>query len=64
MIYCGKKCKGIAPISIFRQQQPVINIVVAGYLANVVSIEFYDFRKVIIEGIKFKIMFSAPFDSF
>jgi hypothetical protein len=48
----------------FRQQHPVINIVVAGYLAAVVFVEFYDFRKVVIDGIKFKILFPAPFDSF
>lgn len=29
-----------------------------------VSVEFYDFRKVVIDGIKFKILFPAPFDSF
>ena len=28
------------------------------------SVEFYDFRKVVIDGIKFKILFPAPFDSF
>lgn len=28
------------------------------------SIEFDDFRKVVIYGIKFKILFTAPFDSF
>lgn len=28
------------------------------------SIEFDDFRKVVIDGIKFKILFTAPFDSF
>ena len=30
----------------------------------VVSVEFDDFRKVVIDGIKFKILFTAPFDSF
>ena len=63
------KHKGIAPLRglclcVFRKQHPVINIVVAGYLAAVVSVEFYDFRKVVIDGIKFKILFPAPFDSF
>ena len=28
------------------------------------SVEFYDFRKVVIHGIKFKVLFPAPFDSF
>ena len=28
------------------------------------SVEFDDFRKVVIDGIKFKILFPAPFDSF
>lgn len=28
------------------------------------SIEFDDFRKVVIDGIKFKILFPAPFDRF
>ncbi len=27
-------------------------------------VEFDDFRKVVIDGIKFKILFPAPFDSF
>ncbi len=30
----------------------------------VVAIEFYDFRKIVINCIKFKILFPAPFDSF
>ena len=34
------------------------------YLAAVVFVEFDDFRKVVIDGIKFKILFPAPFDSF
>ena len=34
------------------------------YLAAVVFVEFDDFRKVVIDGIKFKILFQAPFDSF
>ena len=50
---CQNKHKGIAPLRVlclcvFRKQHPVINIVVAGYLAAVVSVEFYDFRKVVI----------------
>ena len=28
------------------------------------SVEFYDFRKVVIDSIKFKVLFPAPFDSF
>ena len=28
------------------------------------SVEFYDFRKVVIYGIKFKVLFPTPFDSF
>jgi len=29
-----------------------------------VSVKFNDFRKVVIDGIKFKVLFPAPFDSF
>ena len=66
---CQNKHKGIAPLRVlclcvFRKQHPVVDIVIAGYLAAVVSVEFYDFRKVVIDGIKFKILFPAPFDSF
>ena len=62
MIYCGKKCKGIAPISIFFFFFPVIKIVITGNLPAVVSIEFYAFRKIVINCIKFKILFPAAFD--
>ena len=38
--------------------------VITGNLPAVVSIEFDDFRKIVINCIKFKILFPAPFDSF
>lgn len=42
---------------------PVINVVVAGNLSAVVSIEFDNLRKIVVDGIKFKILLPTPFDS-
>lgn len=61
--------KGIAPLRVlclcvFRKQHPVVDIVITGNLPAVVSIEFDDFRKIVINCIKFKILFMAPFDCF
>lgn len=42
---------------------PVINVVVAGNLSAVVSIEFDNLRKIAVDGIKFKILLPTPFDS-
>ncbi len=66
---CQNKHKGIAPLRVlclcvFRKQHPVVDIVITGNLPAVVSIEFDDFRKIVINCIKFKILFPAPFDSF
>ena len=47
-----------------RQQHPVINIVITGNLAAVVSIQFNNLRKIVIDRIKFKILLFTPFDSF
>ena len=66
---CQNKHKGIAPLRVlclcvFRKQHPVVDIVITGNLPAVVSIEFDDFRKIVINCIKFKILFPVPFDSF
>ena len=63
---CQNKHKGIAPLRVlclcvFRKQHPVVDIVITGNLPAVVSIEFDDFRKIVINCIKFKILFPAPF---
>ena len=42
----------------------VIDIVVAGDFAAVVSVEFDDFRKIVVDCIEFKVLFTTPFDSF
>lgn len=43
---------------------PVINIVVAGNLVAVVSVEFDDPREIIVDCIEFKVLFRTPFNSF
>lgn len=51
-------------IEVLRLKRAVINIVVAGDLAAVVSVEFYDLGEIVVDSIKFKILFPAPFDRF
>lgn len=42
---------------------PVINVVVAGNLSAVVSVEFYNLWEIVINSIKFQILFPTPIDS-
>lgn len=42
----------------------VINIVVAGNLAAVVSVEFDDLREIVVYCIEFKVLFTTPFGCF
>ncbi|MBB2181776.1 hypothetical protein H0486_02640 [Lachnospiraceae bacterium MD1] len=42
----------------------IVTIPVTSYLSAIATIEFHDFWKVVIDGIKFKVLFSAPFDCF
>lgn len=65
----NRKKQGIAPIqglclNCFRKQHPIINIVVAGNFAAVVSVEFYDLREIVVDCIEFEVLFATPFDSF
>lgn len=48
----------------FREQHSVINIVITGNFPAIVSVEFNDFRQIVIDCIKFKILFPAPFNCF
>lgn len=48
----------------FGIHHPVINIVVAGNLAAVVSVEFDDPWEISVDCIEFKVLLTTPFDSF
>lgn len=51
-------------IEVLRLKRAIINIVVAGDLATIVSVEFYNLGEIVVDCVKFKILFPTPFDSF
>lgn len=59
-----RACYQVLCLNCFWQEHPVINVVVAGNLAAVVSVKFDDLREIVIDGIEFKVLFTAPFDCF
>ena len=51
-------------IEVLRLKRAVINIVVAGDFAAVVSVEFNNLREIVIDGIELKVLFPAPVHCF